>query len=570
MRLRFSISKRISGLVIALAAVLVGLWGATLVSLVYVQANALRQSLTHAAQTAMTSVDEQIGNYATLGRVLMTSPALARDDIAAFEAEAKRATAAVGDAWVVLASPAGDQIFSTRTANGQENALRTQAGLAAQQRAFESGAVQFSDVDIERTPRVTVNFAIMRDGKPRYGLAIAFSPLVFTNLMAGLPEHWLAAVIDRKGNYVTRSLKNDELIGQPAGAGWREVRDRTGVFEFASLEGEALIQANVRSQQLGWSSGVAASRDALYAPIWKNVVAFGTIGAGAIALCLALVIMLGRRIDAALGLLKRSVGDLLQQNATSERTGEWEIDAVLDAINLTAAELAAHERRRAEHERQLRLAAREVSHRSKNLLAVTASIATLIGRDSRDIADFNVRFSERLQVLARSQDLLIEGNWQAAPLADIVSAQFESFAKGNVELSGPAVAISASGIQPLCMVFHELATNAVKYGALSAPGGRVTVNWSVQPAASGEEIVSVVWSEIGGPKLPPPERHGFGSTIVRLSVRQSLMGTVDLDYRPDGLVCSFAFPVPSHAEMAHPGPSDDATAAAPALIKFVH
>ena len=114
--LKYSISRRISITVIALAAILIALWIAELFSLVSVQAEASRQALTHSAQTTMNAVEAQIERYATAGRVLALSPALLRDDIATFEAEAARATTALGDAWVLLARPEGEQIFNARNA----------------------------------------------------------------------------------------------------------------------------------------------------------------------------------------------------------------------------------------------------------------------------------------------------------------------------------------------------------------------------------------------------------------------------------------------------------------------
>ena len=88
------------------------------------------------------------------------------------------------------------------------------------------------------------------------------------------------------------------------------------------------------------------------------------------------------------------------------------------------------------------------------------------------------------------------------------------------------------------MVFHELATNAAKHGALSVANGRVAVNWSIGPEEP-DRTVSIVWREIGGPTVRVPGQRGFGGTVIATSCRQSLNGTIDLDFRPEGLVCSF-------------------------------
>ena len=255
-------------------------------------------------------------------------------------------------------------------------------------------------------------------------------------------------------------------------------------------------------------------------------------------LCLAIVIGLGRRINSSLRLLERAVGNLRRQKPTVERTGEREIDSVIEAFNLTAGEISAHEQERAAHERQMRVAAREVTHRSKNLLAVTTAIAGLLSRDAPDAKTFSIRFNERLQALSRCQDLLIASNWTEATMEDVIESQLAPFTKEQFDLFGESVKIPAGSMQALCMVFHELATNAARHGALSVANGRVAVNWSIGPEEP-DRTVSIVWREIGGPTVRVPGRRGFGGTVIATSCRQSLNGTIDLDFRPEGLVCSF-------------------------------
>jgi two-component sensor histidine kinase len=331
----------------------------------------------------------------------------------------------------------------------------------------------------------------------------------------------------------------------------------TGVSEFPSREGVPLIQATVASQRLGWASGVAVDRAALYAPLWTRAAVSGAVAAAAILSCLALVIGLGRRINSSWVQLARAVANLRRQKPTVERTGEPEIDSVIEAFNLTAAELSAHERQRAAHERQMQVAAREVSHRSKNLLAVTTAIAALLSRDAPDAKTFTARFTQRLQALARCQDLLIESNWTEALLENVIASQLVPFGPGRFDTSGEPVRIPAAAVQSLSMVFHELATNAAKYGALSVPGGRVAVGWSTAPAQANEHrMISIVWREIGGPPANEPGQRGFGSTVIAASCRQTLNGTLDLDFRPEGLVCSFTFPLRNPDD-----PASDASAA---------
>jgi len=179
---------------------------------------------------------------------------------------------------------------------------------------------------------------------------------------------------------------------------------------------------------------------------------------------------------------------------------------------------------------------RELSHRSKNLLAVTQSIARQSARSSPEIGEFQERFSDRLTALARLHDLLINEDWAGAPLADLVAAQLAPFAEaGRFEVSGPTVLLSPAAAQTISLALHELATNAAKYGALSVPSGKVKVRWNVS-GPDDARVFCMSWSETGGPVVKPPTRKGFGSIVLERMGRQLCEGaTVRFEFRPEGL-----------------------------------
>lgn len=188
---------------------------------------------------------------------------------------------------------------------------------------------------------------------------------------------------------------------------------------------------------------------------------------------------------------------------------------------------------------------RELTHRSKNLLAVIDAMARQTVRSAGSLADFEKRFSSRIQGLAASHDLLVSQNWAAASLRELLSKHIQIFA-GDVdtrlESSGPNVYVGVEAAQTLGLAFHELATNSVKYGALSRPGGKIAVNWSFEYAADGRKDLRVSWQERGGPTVTKPARTGFGHIVIERMVAQSLGGTVTLDYAPTGLVWTLRFP----------------------------
>jgi len=187
---------------------------------------------------------------------------------------------------------------------------------------------------------------------------------------------------------------------------------------------------------------------------------------------------------------------------------------------------------RKQAEERQRLLMREVDHRAKNALAVALSLLRLTRAE--DPTSFAEAVEGRIAALANAHDLLAKEGWSGAELRAVAQAELGSCgATGRVELRGPAAWLMPTAVQPVSMVLHELATNALKYGALSAPGGRVVVEWSTSPASGTLELH---WRESGGPALAgPPERRSFGSQLIDATVPGQLGGEVRRRWEPGGL-----------------------------------
>jgi PAS domain S-box-containing protein len=205
------------------------------------------------------------------------------------------------------------------------------------------------------------------------------------------------------------------------------------------------------------------------------------------------------------------------------------------------------ERKRSETLRQLLM--REVNHRSKNLLALVQVIARQTAKHSAD--NFLDKLSERLQALAANQDILVHNEWTRVDLSDLVAGQLAHFeaVANRVHVSGPPILLPPAAAQALGMAVHELATNAAKYGSLSKEDGQVDISWEVK-----NERFRIAWRERGGPPVAPPERKGFGTTVLQKMAASALSGDVSLDYSPEGFVWELACPMASLQESR----SDDA------------
>jgi PAS domain S-box-containing protein len=195
----------------------------------------------------------------------------------------------------------------------------------------------------------------------------------------------------------------------------------------------------------------------------------------------------------------------------------------------------------------------EISHRSKNLLMVIQSIARHTARSAGSMAEFERRFERRLQGLAASHDVLVAKNWQGAPLAELVRQQLAPFAEiqgSRIELAGPDIVMTAEAAQALGLAIHELATNAIKYGALSVPAGKVSVSWALQSEADAPQPLLLRWIEHGGPPVSPPERKGFGHVVIGEMVERSLGAKVAMEFASEGLRWSVV--IPAHNLVSEP------------------
>jgi PAS domain S-box-containing protein len=182
------------------------------------------------------------------------------------------------------------------------------------------------------------------------------------------------------------------------------------------------------------------------------------------------------------------------------------------------------------YEDQILFLMHEVNHRAKNMLSLVQAVARQTA--AREPEDFIGRFNERIQALAANQDLLVRNDWQGVYVEDLVRAQLAHFADvgARIAVEGPKLHLNGSAAQALGLALHELATNAGKYGALSVAVGRVDVRWRLE-----DDTFMMSWTERNGPPVSPPERSGFGSTVLDSMATLSVGGEVKLDYAPSGL-----------------------------------
>jgi two-component system, chemotaxis family, CheB/CheR fusion protein len=242
-----------------------------------------------------------------------------------------------------------------------------------------------------------------------------------------------------------------------------------------------------------------------------------------------------RNVQSTLGIVEHQL-DLRDESATYiMRMRPYRTVAnVISGVVITFTNVTEN-KRQTEH---LQILMKELQHRTNNLFTVIQAMARQTARNSATFTEFEGQFGSRIQGLAHSNTLLIEQDWKGASLDKLIEIQLAPFVGTDtmrIETTGPQVTLAAGAVQTLGMALHELATNASKYGALSAPGGRVVLSWGFDDGGSTPESFRMEWREQGGPPVKPSKRKGFGRFVTDQMITRALNATVRTDLAPEGL-----------------------------------
>lgn len=234
------------------------------------------------------------------------------------------------------------------------------------------------------------------------------------------------------------------------------------------------------------------------------------------------------------------------------------VNAQGEVVRISGVTVDITDRKESE-ERQV-LLAREVDHRAKNALALVQSIVRLTRANS--VSNYVEAVEGRIKALSRAHTVLSLARWQGADLAGLVEEEVTPFRTNDpdrIVVEGPKILLQPAQAQTLALALHELATNAAKYGALSTPSGRVKLIWELK---AGNLVFQ--WSETGGPATDAPISPGFGTRIILASIQGQLSGSVNFDWRPEGLQCVMSVPMSTEI-----GPPDAAKNGRKGAVKEV-
>jgi len=213
-----------------------------------------------------------------------------------------------------------------------------------------------------------------------------------------------------------------------------------------------------------------------------------------------------------------------------------------NARTLLLSMVDATERRKRETEKDLLLG--ELRHRMKNLLALVLAMARQTSTEGRSAEEYREAFLGRFNALVRAHDIAFAES-SGIGLWDVIEQTLEPYKTNSPAVmleAGPAVALTPAQLQPLSLVLHELATNAVKHGALSLPNGKIRVHWLVETGS--KKLLRLSWQEISGPSVSPPKVTGFGTRLIQVAAAE-LGGNVELNYEAPGFRAEITMPLGS-------------------------
>lgn len=437
---------------------------------------------------------------------------------------------------VVVHDSTGRQIFNSAAPARAPLPSSANPGLLKVTR--ESGAPTISDLvlgSVTRQPMISISSRLSPDEGDLATIALAIRVDRLAELLRqnGLDGSYRWALLDRRHVFVARSHDHEQMVGKELPAHLRDASpERSGVSIERSIEGLDILRAYHRSERTGFLTVVATPAAAIFAPVRELWIKLGLAVLLAVGAGLGVAVLVTRRLTAGVRDLveaARALGARRPVAAASHEVADF--DEVHSALHEAATRLEA-----SESARQLLL--RETRHRAANLLSVASAVANSTLSRAATLEEGREALARRLQALAMPHQLVADRQSEGAALREIIERTVEIYPREQFTADGPEVELGRDSAQRLSLLFHELCTNAAKYGALSRPTGHIDIAWKVS-APSG--LIELEWRETGGPSVAGPARTGFGTSLIKASAL-SPTHPLELRYDPAGFSLQLTAP----------------------------
>jgi two-component sensor histidine kinase len=445
------------------------------------------------AKSGMAAVDRELQNQLSALQVLALEPELSEGDFEEFRDDAERFIQVRSGYVVAITDAKGNHVFNTR----RRGPLAPWTNRDAYDEVMRTKKPAVSNIyvgGVTNEPTFTVNVPVMHGDEVAY--VVGYSPpreIYFEILRRlALPEGWVVSLYDASAHHIARQprLPGNEITVATDDLKSEFARGNNRIVPAASLEGEPILAAFTRSEETGWVLAIGMPQASLDRPARDSVMLTVAIG------------------------------------------------ATMLLVGLLFASHLATQLVRAEGHRSLLM--NELNHRVKNTLSAVQGIVARGLPEIPENAAYRMAAESRLLALSSAHNILSNQNWESAILADIARSVIEPYGtRDRLHLEGPEVVLAPRMAIPMAMVLNELATNAMKYGALSAGAGHLRLVWSC-PAP---DRLRLEWRETGGPAARPPEKLGYGSRFIERAVSAELKGTYASAYPPEGFTCTIEIPL---------------------------
>ncbi|MCW5722912.1 MAG: sensor histidine kinase [Devosia sp.] len=525
------------------ALVLVILLPALVVSLVLInrvndaQETVVQALTTSTVQAMGLAVDREISGMITTLRVLSSDQSLRMGDLEHFHQRALIALAG-GGSYLLAVDDTMQQLLNTRVMFGEP--LGQTNNIATAQRALDRRMPTISDLffgPIAQTWVFNVWLPVSDAGAVRLiALTKNARDLVPVLQSREMPAGWHAALVDGNNGVLSATpeagLGIGDLLplrraGNQASQGWVE----------EVLGEESVVTSEWRSALTGWRIVTWASAAQVRQPLGESLLQLATWGAIIAISAAAIAVLIAQRLARSVRGLRLDAQRLGRGEIVHERFYPVaEIDEVSGALSLAS-------RQRQAAERDVHFLMRELAHRSKNQMAVIAAMAKQTARGASDIPSYVAGFERRIMGLARSTDLLLAEGRAGVSLRDLIERQLAPFrpqGEGRITIAGEDIRINPQGAQILGMALHEMAANAMQFGAFSDDEGRLHLAFSRE---GGDLHLS--WRETLSRPLVLSARQGFGTTVLRSMVGGALGAEVTRIEHERGVEWRFRIPLPA-------------------------
>lgn len=499
------------------------------------------QQLIATTRALAVATDRQISQSLATLETLALSPDLEAGDFAAFEQQAREVMKGRSE-WIVLVDEQRQRI-NTRAPVGAP--LPVSRRTASAWKALREGRTSVSNLGVGQVvnrPIIAIDMPIVINGE-LYSLSHIQEPSAFESIFRSqnLPASWTGGILDRDARVVARSRDGDKMRGRQATPDMRAAMARAGegVVLTRTLDGVPTLSAFSRSPNYGWTFIVGVPRTEVYADITRSMI--GLSAATGLLLVLGVLLAFGFsvQISRQVRSLAADAALIAENRIVETRPNDLtETAQVREALHQASLALRVREEEQAAAAARQEVMINELNHRVKNTLAMIQSLARQSFSGSEPVALES--FTERLVALSRAHDLLTERTWLNADLAEVVARTLGPYGE-RARFTGPPLSLTPNSAVTMSMILHEMATNAVKYGALSADEGLVEVHWTLD----GDHSLTLIWRERGGPPVTAPGRDGFGSRLITASVQHEFGGQVQVEHLPQGLACTIVIPLSS-------------------------